>query len=76
MAKGLMLLPMLATACLLAGCASSGTLTTEIERRLVADTCQRAWRPISYSAKRDTPETVLEVRAGNAARAAYCGENR
>ncbi len=30
------------------------------------------WKGISYSAMRDTPETVSEVRANNAARAEYC----
>lgn len=30
------------------------------------------WRDISYSGKKDTPETVAEVRASNKARGAYC----
>ena len=38
-----------------------------------ADLCRRAWRPQTYSS-RDTPETVTEVQANNAARDAYCRE--
>jgi hypothetical protein len=31
------------------------------------------WQGITYSAKSDTPETVLQVRRANAKREAYCG---
>lgn len=30
------------------------------------------WRPITYSASRDSPETVDEVRAQNARRQSFC----
>ena len=48
-----MLLPM-------AGCATLGSAT----RPLAVDTSCTAFRPITYS-RRDTPETVAEVRAHN-----------
>jgi hypothetical protein len=57
----------------LAGCSSTlTTRTVETETAIVADVC-RAWLPITYSS-RDTDQTQLEVRAGNAAREAYCME--
>jgi len=36
--------------------------------------CHTAWKKISYSAKLDTPQTVKEIRANNAAFDAYCGK--
>lgn len=72
MARGWMLPSMLATTCFLAGCSqTSTTLIAGTEARIVSDTCRRAWRPISWSS-RDTEQTQIEVRAGNAARKAYC----
>ncbi len=32
-----------------------------------------AWQPITYSASKDTPETVRQVVGNNAAREAFCG---
>lgn len=71
---------MLATMCCLVACQSTPTipiggtdLVAETEARLVKQTCDEAWKTISYSSK-DTEQTQLEVRAGNAARSAYCGE--
>lgn len=64
-------LSLLATTFFLAGC--SPTLTTRTaatEAAIAADVC-RAWQPVTYSS-RDTEQTQLEVRATNAARAAYC----
>lgn len=61
----------------LAGCQSIPTTPTgatdvaEIERRIVAEICQRAWKPQTYSS-RDTEETQVLAVAGNASRAAYC----
>jgi len=54
-----------------AGCLSTPQTRIEgTEAAIVAQVC-RAWVPITYSSK-DTAATVLEVRAGNAARDAYC----
>ncbi len=36
-----------------------------------AETSCMVWRPISWS-KRDTPQTIGEVKAHNARRKAYC----
>lgn len=61
----------LAMTCLLAGCQMIPTTSTAgTEAAIAADVC-RVWSPVTYSS-RDTPETTLEVRANNAARAAYC----
>jgi hypothetical protein len=42
----------------------------EIDMRVTAGVCE-AWQPVTYSS-RDTEQTQIEVRAGNAAREAYC----
>lgn len=42
---------------------STGTISNEV--------CL-IWRPLTYSARGDTPETVEQVRAHNARRQAYC----
>jgi hypothetical protein len=47
-------------ASLVGGCASSGLATTR------AAQCD-AFRPITYSSKKDTPETVKQVRTHNLA---------
>ena len=39
---------------------------------IVTDTSCEAFRPISYSASGDTPETVAEVRSHNRAFTAIC----
>lgn len=71
-ASASIVLLMLATVWLLVGCQTIQTTPTdETERRIAADVC-RVWLPVTYSS-RDTPETQIEVRAGNAARNAYCG---
>lgn len=63
---------LLATTFCLAGCQSSLTTQTDaIERRIVDDTCKRAWLVTTYSS-RDTSETQLGNRANNARRDAYC----
>jgi len=57
---------------LLAGCQSIPmTQTVETEAAMVADLCDHAWRPVTYSS-RDSEQTQVEARAANAARAAYC----
>ncbi len=56
---------------LVAGCQSSKIHSTGITAETRPPVCT-VWKGISYSAKHDTPETVSEVRANNAARAAYC----
>jgi hypothetical protein len=67
-----MLLPLLAML-FVTGCLSTPkTRIGETEAAIVADVC-RVWLPVTYSS-RDTAETVLEARANNAARSAYCGE--
>ena len=48
----------------LAGCATTGTTATTAEAQCAA------WRAITYSSKRDTAETVRQVRVHNRA-----GEN-
>jgi hypothetical protein len=63
------LLLTLATGCSTASLSITPTQTTET--RIAADVCS-VWLPVSYSASQDTAETVLRVRAGNAARDAYC----
>jgi len=64
----------LAMTCWLAGCQSiPATHTAETEATMVADLCDHAWRPVTYSSW-DTEQTQIEARAANAARAAYCGE--
>lgn len=56
---------------LLVGCQSILTTRTgETESSIAADVC-RAWQTITYSS-RDTETTQTEIRAGNAARKAYC----
>lgn len=49
---------------------TGGTSAAVTEQSIAADVC-RAWKAVSYSS-RDTPETVLQVRANNEARKAYC----
>lgn len=62
---------MLAMTSCLAGCQLiPPTRTAATETAIVSQVC-RAWVPITYSSK-DTAQTVLEVRANNAAREAYC----
>lgn len=39
-----------------------------------AETSCLAWRPVTWS-KRDTPQTIEEVKAQNARRKAYCEES-
>lgn len=43
---------------------------TPLTRTSATDVCA-VWRPVSWSS-RDTPETVVEVKANNARRAAWC----
>ena len=44
---------------ILSGCATTGTTATDINALCAP------WRPISYSSKKDTPETVKQVRVHN-----------
>ncbi|CEG08705.1 hypothetical protein BN961_02123 [Afipia felis] len=55
----LMLSVLLAVAADLTGCVTTGTTATDINALCAP------WRPIRYSAKSDTPETVKEVRTHN-----------
>lgn len=57
---------LLAALCALAT-ACQTTRSTGIDKGVCA-----IWGGITYSASRDTPETVLEVRRNNARRQAYC----
>jgi len=64
----------LAMTFLLAGCPSiptTHTAATETLDAMVADLCEHAWRPVTYSS-RDTEPTQNGNQAANAARAAYC----
>jgi hypothetical protein len=65
--RALLLLPMLA--CGLAACQTDQTRLTATGREPLV--CV-VWLPISYASRRDTPETVGEIRKNNAKRAAYC----
>jgi len=57
---------MLAAALLLVGCKTmTGSVGTECG----------VWQPITWSS-RDTPETIVEVKANNARRAAWCGKQK
>jgi len=76
MAAAFVLPPLLVMTFLLAGCQSIPTIPTgaiETEAAMVADLCEHAWRPVTWSS-RDTEQTQTEARAANAARATYCGE--
>jgi hypothetical protein len=44
---------------------------THLTRTSATEVCA-VWRPVGWSS-RDTPETVTEVKANNARRAAWCG---
>lgn len=67
------------TSCLAACQTTLGSVLTptsaKAEKTVAAqadDLCTRAWKPITYSRKNDSAQTVLEIRANNAARDAYC----
>ena len=49
----------LLASCLLAGCATTGTTATTARAQCAP------WRAITYASKRDTPETVRQVRVHN-----------
>ena len=55
---------------LLAGC--SQTLTTAITPKGKVPNVCLLWKPQTYSAKTDSPETVAEIRQRNAEREIYC----
>lgn len=59
---------------ILAGCsqtmATGGTSPGAIEPAGIARTCD-AWQSVSWSS-RDTPQTIVEVKAANARRDAFC----
>lgn len=72
MTSASIVLLMLAMVSLLAGCETiQPTHTTVTESRIAAGVC-RVWQPVTYSNSRDTAETILQVRANNAARDTYC----
>lgn len=71
LARGSVPLSMLALTCCLAGCSlTTLTRTGGISDAAVVQSVCRSWAPVTYSSK-DTPQTQLEVRAGNAAREAW-----
>ena len=78
--RGSTLLSMLAMTFLLVGCQAipmtltGGTEAAKADAEIAADVC-RAGKPVTYSS-RDTPETQLQARANNAARTAYCPQER
>lgn len=49
---------------LLAGCKTTPSTGT-------SDVCL-IWKPVTYSALKDSPETIGEIRSQNARRMAYC----
>ncbi|RWO22805.1 hypothetical protein [Mesorhizobium sp.] len=57
---------LLATLCILAT-ACSRTLSTETGKGVCT-----VWSGLTYSASKDTPETVLGIRQNNAKRASFC----
>ena len=61
-----------ALALILSSCAMPGT--GAIDAGALQRICT-AWPPVSWSA-RDTPETISDARANNAARAVFCGAGR
>ncbi len=71
MQKSLNLIALVMTCAMVAGCQSGKIRSTGITADPRPPVCT-VWKGISYSAKHDTAETVSEVRANNAARAAYC----
>ena len=62
----LLRLLLLGTMLTLSACQTTRTTGT------IVDTSCSAFRPITYSASQDTPETVAEIRAHNRAFAALC----
>lgn len=71
-----MMLPLAGCPLTLSSINTTGT-TKRVESALdamKADLCKRAWLAQSYSKARDSAETVAEIQAKNAGRAAYCGE--
>lgn len=44
----------------------------QLSRELAKPICSDAWKPLTYSSTKDTPETVDGVRASNRARKAFC----
>ena len=63
-----MLLALMLTILPMAGCT---TLTTAGSTRYADSSCE-AFRQITYSSSKDTPETVSEIRAHNRAYGAIC----
>lgn len=61
--------PLLAVLCglMMAGCSQTPTIATTRAECAV-------WPVITYSAGKDTPQTVQEIRQANAARKVWCGK--
>ena len=68
--RGRRLLPPLALALTMTSCATTGT--GAIDAAGLAALCG-AWPAVSWSS-RDTPETIADAKANNAARAEFCAE--
>jgi len=74
MASALMKHSLLVMMFFLVGCQTTPTTqTAETERNIAASTC-KVWVPVTYSSQ-DTEQTRLEIRANNAARAAFCANH-
>ena len=67
-------LPLVALAPILSSCAMMDTGATRgaVSPAAFAPICS-AWPPVTWSS-RDTPETIKEAKANNAARAGFCEE--
>lgn len=57
----------LALTCVMTLTACETTRTTETDQRPPVDTACHVYKPVYYSAKHDTPETIRQVRRNNAA---------
>jgi len=62
---------LLAMMCLLVACQSTPRTNTAAADAAVTSGVCSAWQPVTYSS-RDTPDSILQIRANNAARDAYC----
>jgi hypothetical protein len=62
--------PVMLSMFLLAGCASTTSLSVTTDNG--ADAACSVWRPVSWSQK-DTDQTIREVKINNARRDGFCG---
>ena len=70
------MLPLVVLAPILSACATMGSGGTEaaLNAAAILRICE-AWPNVTWSS-RDTPETIADAKASNAARAGFCGPQR